>query len=216
MGKYDNITGRTVDKIWNFIHAVEKTEDRELSYYRKYKNTRQLKFKLKLEVFISPKNDNIPFEIDAGVYSDLKMPVMEIAIHINSKYGKKHYCTINAKLNDIVRHEIEHLLQAGINRKRGKVSSTSVLRHRAITSDENVRTFNYLKLKDEVPANVFGMYRQAKLEKKPLTFIFEEYLDEYIIEQGLNIEQAKHIYKKWYKYSKKHLQKAIYAKTRYS
>ena len=217
MGKYDNITGRTVDKIWDFIHHVEKVNDNVSLYRKVHKNTKQIKFKLKLDVKIS--SDGIkdkPFEFDAGVYSDLKMPVMEMSLHINPSYGKSQYCKINSMLNDVIRHEIEHLLQAGVNRKKGKVATTNILRYKAETSDMDVRMFNYLKLKDEIPANVFGMYRQAKLEKKPITEIFDMHLKEYALEYNLSTDQAKHIFKKWYKFSKKHLPKAQYAKIRYS
>jgi hypothetical protein len=216
MGKYDDITGKTVDKIWNLIHDVERENKNGVLYRRIHKNTRQLKFKLRLDVGMVSVDSEKEFEIDAGAYTDLKMPIIELRIEINSNFGKKSYCRINSRLNDVIRHEIEHLLQAGINRKKGKTMPTLVLRYRAETSERGNVSFNYLKLRDEVPANIFGMYRQAKIEKKPITLIFEEYLDEYIRESDLKPEQAKLIYKKWYKYSKKYLPKAKYATTKYT
>lgn len=214
MGRYDNITGKTVDKIWHFIHSVTEEGEHDILYKFSKTNSRQLKFKLKVD--IASKAEWIatePFLLDGAAAPSLKLPTIEISVLLSKGAGKAYYNKLNACLNEIVRHEIEHLTQWGINRKGRKPHVSESGRDRV--SERLKPAYGYFSLADEIPALVHGMHRQAKIEKRPITYIFTEYLDQYIAEDQINERQAKLLFNKWYNYSIKNLPRAKYAECKY-
>lgn len=213
MGRYDNITGKTVDKIWHFIHSVNEEGEENILYKFVKVNKRQLRFKLKVDIAVKTEGIKEPFLLDGAATPSLKLPLIEISVLLNKGEGKLYYNKLNAHLNEIVRHEIEHLTQVGVN-KAGKKPHTSESRRDKV-SERMKPAYSYFSLPDEVPALVHGMHRQAKIEKRPITDIFTEYLKQYIAEDQINERQAKLLFNKWYNYSIKNLPKAKYAESQY-
>jgi hypothetical protein len=213
MGRYDNITGKTVDKIWHFIHSVDEEGEMDILYKFNKVNKRQLKFKLKVDIAIKTEGIKEPFLIDGAAAPSLKLPTVEISVLLNSGAGKEYYNKLNACLNEVVRHELEHLTQWGINKKGNKAHVSESKRTRV--SERFKPSYGYFSLKDEIPALVHGMHRQAKIEKRPITDIFTEYLDEYIADDQINERQAKLLFDKWYNYSIKNIPRAKYAQCKY-
>jgi hypothetical protein len=213
MGKYDNITGRTVDKIWHFIHSVNEEGETDILYKFNKVNKRQLKFKLKVDIAVKTKGITEPFLIDGAAAPSLKLPTVEISVLLDSGAGKEYYNKLNACLNEVVRHELEHLTQSGIN-KRGRKAHVSESR-RTRVSERLKPAYGYFSLPDEIPALVHGMHRQAKIEKRPITNIFIEYLKQYISEGQINERHAKLLFDKWYNYSIKNIPRAKYAESQY-
>ena len=105
---------------------------------------------------------------------------------------------MNYKLNDVVRHELEHITQVGKNKIAGRVKP-STSRQRELSQKD----YRYFLLRDEIPAMVAGMYRQAKTQKKELDIVFSNYLD-YFIEIGQMTEEQKTlVMDTWIDYVKK-------------
>ena len=116
------------------------------------------------------------------------------------------YSDIVKDLHDTIRHELEHLTQSGKNKLPGKVGiTTRELRDKIKNSD---RLYLYYLLKDELPALVRGMYKQATFEKKPLDDIFNQRLDELETREVVNSDDRIKLMRVWSNYAKKHLPKA--------
>jgi hypothetical protein len=214
MARYDKITGETVDKIWDLIHTINEGEV-DVLYKLNRSVKRNLHFKLKMQIARKFKitGTDKPFVIDGEASLQRKVPTVEITILLSDSHGTSCYNKLNACLHEIVRHELEHLTQYGTNKRPGKEHASDSKRARVDLMKKP--SFAYFSLPDEVPALVYGMYRQAKVEKRPITDIFCEMLDEYISDGEITVRQAKLLFTKWYNYSKKRLPKAQYAQDGY-
>jgi hypothetical protein len=148
------------------------------------------------------------FVVDAGAY--VTDNEIEVVINIDPTKEPQVYSKLNAVVQDAVRHEIEHLTQGGDNRMEGKpkLVGSSV---RDKISVKNGNSYKYFLLRDEIPAMVHGMYRQAKKEKRPLDDIYNEYLDYFVEENVISKAEASKILKTWLALAKKELPAAIYS-----
>ena len=209
-GKYDKVTGEVVDLIWVFIkHSLKDyiSTGEEIAAYEH--NIIIESIDITLKVFIKrEKGLNYDLSVDAN-YGDNEI---DILIHLNPDSEPFSYKKLNFKLQDAVRHELEHSLQdpKSVNFKEKKPLPTSVsYRAQIQRSPENVH--KYFTLRDEIPAMVMGMYRQAKTEKRYLDDIFKEYLSHYLEAGEINKKQYKKILNTWIKYAKTHLPSAKYS-----
>ena len=100
------------------------------------------------------------FSLDANVYipseSDTDAPTLEMVLYIRPEAEPSSYELLNRKILEYVRHEVEHLLQKGINQQPGH----------AVTTREKTRTaaetsYRYFLLADEIPAMVAGIDRKS-------------------------------------------------------
>ena len=97
-------------------------------------------------------------------------------------------------LIEIIRHEIEHQTQAGINVKPGKqLALDTIERAKAETSKSFV---DYLNLDKEIDANLQGLYLRAKKEKKPFKDVVNNYLKDYVKLSDSDIEIVKNEWNK--------------------
>ena len=76
-------------------------------------------------------------------------------------------------LISVIRHEIEHLTQGGINVKPGKEILDLPLRRLVIKYPDTLR---YILLPSEKDANVQGLYLKAKKSRRPYAEIVDEYI----------------------------------------
>lgn len=209
-GRYDKVSGEVVDLIWRFIVDSLKDYKETGEEVSSYQHTITIEgAKVLLNVFIKrEKGIEYDLAVDAN-YSDNEIDVM---LHLNPDTEKLAYEKLNAKLQDAVRHEIEHSLQdpTSVSFKEKKPLPTSAA-YRAQVQNNPGNVHRYFTLKDEVPAMVFGMYRQAKTEKRPLDDIFKEYLGYYLGAGEITQEQHDKILTIWLNYAKKHLPKAKYS-----
>ena len=119
-GKYDTFTKKIVNDIMSFIKETEGIVDNiqqtELSgYYHEYSG-----IEFDLEVFVNRVDEDItynthndtkkeiPFYINTFIADD---DFLIVEITINNNYGRKHYQEIYFKLNEDIRHELEHYVQ---------------------------------------------------------------------------------------------------------
>ena len=97
-------------------------------------------------------------------------------------------------LIEIIRHEIEHQTQAGVNVKPGKqLALDTIERAKAETSKSFV---DYLNLDKEIDANLQGLYLRAKKERKPFKDVVDSYLRNYIKLSDSDIEIVKNEWNK--------------------
>lgn len=83
-------------------------------------------------------------------------------------------------LLDVVRHELEHLKQGGINVRRGGDMEDDAYIRSAITTGL-VPEKEYYKLEKEVDAMIQGLWLHAKKAKKPLIDVINRYLDAQLV-----------------------------------
>lgn len=103
-----------------------------------------------VEVKIDEDNTIEGFEIDGGYYSE--EDIFEIHIQYNPKFFPDTYYDLIGELNELVRHEIQHMVQyeRGIN----------------IDSDETDPEKYYLQ-PHELDAQIAGFKRLSKIRKEP-------------------------------------------------
>ena len=126
---------------------------------------------------------------------------MIIAITLNENEEPGVYEDMYMKLQEDVRHELEHLLQ---DLGRGDVLTPE----NGVDNDET--TYEHHSRIQEVPAMVQGFYRRAKKMRLPLDEIMTQDLDSEIEQGNLTPEEAKDLLRIWMLYSKRRLPKAIY------
>lgn len=108
--------------------------------------------------------------------ADIDDSTIYLEISINPEFEPGCYSSIIPELRDVVRHEIEHLTQRGDYEKPGKFMKDNQVMRQRINSDPNLR-YKYYKLKDEVDANLQGLYAKAKTLKRPFHEVVMGYLD---------------------------------------
>jgi len=106
-------------------------------------------------------------------------------------------------LKDTVRHEIEHLTQAGYN----------VIPSKELPDDKRLRYYindlgilpasNYYLLDKEIPAMLQGLYYKAKKMKRPFKEVAEAYLDIFVDNGTIDAEAKIDVLNRWRPEAKK-------------
>jgi hypothetical protein len=114
-----------------------------------------------------------------------KMPEVELKYFIPSDELPRMWEQISGNIRNVIRHEIEHLMQSGPNVKQGKeMEDDSSKRDELRTGKKpwwkiwrkKLGTPDYYKLEKEVDANLQGLYLKAKKTRQPLKKVIDLYL----------------------------------------
>lgn len=220
-GKYDSVTRHAVKRIFAHLKKTKLLHDKGKRIGKKesdgfyediiHEYDEPLDFYLSLRFKREPVKGG-DFLLNAYAYSsDPDYAIVEIEVVIDPESEPKVYSALGSYLQDAVRHEIEHLTQAGLNKKQGKAKST-----RSGTRDKisikNKNAYKYFLLRDEIPAMVHGLYKKAKHDKQPLDTTMEDYLNIFIKNGSITKSEKVKTMKKWIEYAKKNLTNAIYSK----
>ena len=129
-----------------------------------------------------------------------KMPFVATMFRINPKILPQAWSKISADVSDVIRHEIEHLTQAGDN-VRGQVyddEGNLIDKGKYMDDDKMIRDMinklkilpksDYYKLEKEVDAMLQGLYLKAKKTRKPFADVIDQYLD---IAPGIDTKEDK-------------------------
>jgi len=211
MGRYDSLTRRISNDIFS---EIKKSEGKlgitriELPWDTKkipaYNHESGLVIEVALVInrtkdTILYGNRELPYYVFTYLAEDDSI-VVEVSL--DELYGKSFYEEIIYKINEDIRHEIEHLLQEmGVGDREGLDLKNS---------SNYETTFDHHKDKGEVAALVHGFYRRAKLEKKPIDIIMLEDLNKDILDGRITVEEADKLIQLWIKYSMNNLPKAQY------
>ena len=128
--------------------------------------------------------------------TDDQSSVIYLYLYLTPGTEPRVYPEIAVDLRNLIRHEIEHLTQRGWGEKTGKRMRRNEAVRRRITENPDLY-YRYYKLKDEIPANLQGLYSEAKTRKMPFKEVVNMYLDKKV-QQGIipPIEKAR-IYRLW-------------------
>jgi hypothetical protein len=131
-----------------------------------------------------------------------KMPFVATMFRINPKILPQAWSKISADVSDVIRHEIEHLTQAGDNVRgqqydekgnlvdKGKYMEDDIMIRDMINKLKILPKSDYYKLEKEVDAMLQGLYLKAKKSKKPFADVIKNYLD---IAPGLETKEDREI-----------------------
>jgi hypothetical protein len=181
-GKYDRI----VRQIVNDILSVFKTkkvggfslpEDlRETDLYYDYPQ-----FKKEFGVFVNfEQSDDVEtFEVDGDLYYD--DDTIEILVITNPNSGNEILNDLVNELNEVVRHEIEHIIQydGGMKRKKEPTDSEK-----------------YYMQQHELDAQKAGFKRRARREKNDMETLVRNWFKKYPHKHTLNPEQQERVIQK--------------------
>ena len=117
-----------------------------------------------------------------------KMPFVATMFKINPKILPQAWSKISADVSDVIRHEIEHLTQAGDNTRSGKYMEDDIMIRDMINKLKILPKSDYYKLEKEVDAMLQGLYLKAKKTRKPFADVINNYLD---IAPGIETKEDK-------------------------
>jgi hypothetical protein len=143
------------------------------------------------------------FEINSGVVFEEDENIILINIFLGDMFTERNVEEMFYKLQEDVRHEIEHFTQFGFYRIEDRPKykgSTSKLK----------TVYGHHKNILEVPALVHGFYRRSKIEKRPIDDVMLEDLIKEVEKGVLSKTQARNLFKIWMDFSKKNLPRAKY------
>jgi len=211
MGRYDSLTRRISNDIFS---EIKKSEGKlgitrlELPWDIDQIPTYNHKSGLVIEValVINRTKDTILYgnrELPYYVFTYLaEDDSIVVEVSLDELYGKSFYEEIIYKINEDIRHEIEHLLQEmGVGDRESLELKNS---------SNYETTFDHHKDRGEVAALVHGFYRRAKLEKKPIDTVMLEDLNKDILDGRITVEEGDKLLQLWLIYSISNLPKAQY------
>ena len=117
-----------------------------------------------------------------------KIPFIAALFTINPSVLPNAWSKISADVSDVIRHEIEHLTQAGDNVRTGKYKDDDIQIRDMINKLKLLPYKNYYLLDKEVDAMLQGLYLKAKKTKKPFADVINNYLN---IAPGLENKEDK-------------------------
>lgn len=189
-GRYDKLSNEASSDIFmkwktDFDKGLKK------SIFKKSYSSKDIEMDIKATIKFIPNLDKLT--VDGGVYSESSY--LEVDFEIDPVLLPEFWEEISMNLKDVVRHEIEHLTHGeGYNQNPDK----------AMKSDKTIRDMismgllpksTYFKLKQEVDAQLQGMYFRAKKERRP----FGEVLNNYLNAQDITPDQKEEILNLWRK-----------------
>jgi len=144
-------------------------------------------------------NRELPYHINTYVAVD-DVVVMEVVI--DETYGREFYEEMFYKINEDIRHELEHHLQDIFDdRQQSNIPNTS----------DYETIFDHHVDPSEVEALVQGFYRRAKLEKKPLDVVMIDDLNKDIMDGNLTQEEFNTLLQTWITYARRRLPHAKFS-----
>lgn len=126
----------------------------------------------------------------------VSLPYIELNIAFPGVDEEKYYGEIMLWLKDIVRHEIEHLTQRGINAKPGKHRNLNFTK-RAIIAGRPDEYWKYFVLADEIEPNLHGLRSMSRYKRESFDQTIDWYLNHLQDTGTIQPEHKKLILRKW-------------------
>mgnify|MGYP006950312011 FL=1 len=131
--------------------------------------------------------------------SESEVPYIEIRFELDPTDFPKILSSVAMDVRDTLRHEIEHLTQAGWNVKSSKYIPSDQALRRKIESGK-LPPARYFTLPQEIPAMIQGMYFKAKKSKKPFAQVVDEYLQLWVDNAAMTSQEKQSIIDTWKTY----------------
>ena len=187
-GAYDSITRQVVKDIMAAWKEEYTGQEGTLSFDEEYETQdakgRPLDFILSADLLVKETEEGT-YKVDGGADAeaqekdeedDLDLAYLEVRFQIDPRTLPQLWSRIYADLTDVIRHEIEHLTQMGVNVVPGKeLPDDEMLRQ--MIDWELLPKADYFRLQTELDPMLQGMYLKAKKTRTPLKDILNDYLD---------------------------------------
>jgi hypothetical protein len=163
--KYDNIVRRIVNDIISLYKTKSFGEYQlpdDLRETESYYNHPQLGIEFSLNLSVLKSYDVKTFEVDGDLY--YKDNVIDIGITVNPNSGSEIINELVSELNEVIRHEIEHISQYDSGRR---------------TVKEQSDPFKYYTHKYEIGAQRAGFKKRARREKNDMESLVREWFKKY-------------------------------------
>jgi len=128
--------------------------------------------------------------------TDDQNSVIYLYLYLTPGTEPRIYPEIAIDLRNLIRHEIEHLTQRGWGEKSGKRMRRNEGVRKRITGNPELY-HRYYTLKDEIPANLQGLYSEAKTRKLPFKEVVHNYLDKKVQQGIIPSTEKTRIYRLW-------------------
>lgn len=129
---------------------------------------------------------NEPYKLNGTLLTDGE--TITIILIINPKFYPQFMYDLIADLNDIITHEIEHLFQENFMRPDREIYLDD-------SNAEDVTPMEYYTQKHEVPAQIMGLKRIAKLRKQPIESVISDWFNRSKYINQLNDKEINYIVK---------------------
>ena len=175
----------------------------------------------KFEIIVGPGEDfdypNLRFKYIAiatfwdayrsrGVARPMKdLPEVELDYWIDVEELPEKWEKISMDLRNVIRHELEHLMQSGPNAKKGKEMEPDRAERDEINKvskkpwwkiwRKTLGSPDYYKLEKEIDANLQGLYLQAKKSRQPLEDVIDSYLTSYLKLSDKDVKDIKALWR---------------------
>lgn len=208
-GRYDKLTREVTNEIMYMISDKQGEEgtdyfilpdsDEEI----KYESEAGFNFNVHLtiervdDLLINGKKQDFLVNTYIDEENEITMKIV-----ISMEFEPYCYERLFYKINEDIRHEIEHYTQKIFSNKPKSSQDTS----------KYETTFEHHMDPSEIEALAQGYYRRSKLEKLPFDIIIKNDLNKEVEIGDLTKRESEVIYQNIVKYAKKNLPKAIYSK----
>lgn len=189
--KYKSIVGICVKRImqrWTYSFL----KGRKTSTHESDISFPILDFELSARINFEDKKYKTDGYSDAG--DEILNGKIFIYFKINREDLPKLWSEVYFDLVDVLRHEIEHLLQSGYNQKIDKYFKDDSKEREKINKGL-LPAYKYLLLPKEIDANLYGLKLKAQKKKKPFLEIINKHLDSCEI----NEDEREKVLREWRK-----------------
>jgi len=128
--------------------------------------------------------------------TDDQNSIIYLYLYLTPGTEPRVYPEIAVDLRNLIRHEVEHLTQRGWGEREGKKMRRNEGVRKRITENPEFY-YRYYKLKDEIPANLQGLYAEAKTRKLPFKEVVHNYLDKKVDQGVIPSTEKMRIYRLW-------------------
>lgn len=219
-GRYDSLVREISNDVLNEIKTSNEQDDSSFEeIIGEYSHEIGINIPVVLELHRFDGSDDVWFKFVVDTFIDDGNNLV-IKVFINMEYEPQVYENLYHKINEDVRHEIEHYIQEIDRLERQKHKEMGIKeptrfrdRQQPLIPNTSDYTTTYEHHKDpsEVEALVHGFYRRAKLEKLPLDVIMTRDLEYEMSMGNVSEEEAKELFSIWLKYAKRHIPTAQYS-----
>jgi hypothetical protein len=189
--KYRSIVGICVKRImqqWTFSFL----KNRKTSTHTSEISFDILDFELSARINFNGKKYKSDGFSESG--DDILNGKIFIDFKINKEDLPKMWSEIYFDLIDVMRHEIEHLLQSGYNKKKDKYFKDDS-KERVKINKGLLPSYRYLLLPKEIDANLYGLKLKAQKKKQSFLEIINKHLDSCEISE----EEREKVLREWRK-----------------
>jgi len=208
-GAYDSLTRRVVKDIVASWKEEYNGEEGTLSFDEEYETQdakgRPMDFILSADLLVKETEEGT-YKVDGGADAepqekddddDTDFAYLEIRFQVDPRSLPQFWSKIYEDLTDVVRHELEHLTQMGVNLVSAKETPDDKILRQMIDW-ELLSKADYFTLQSELEPMLQGMYLKAKKTKTP----FKDVLNNYLDMQDITPEEKETILDLWRKRAK--------------